>query len=347
MRVTFAEIATARPMGQQAYETAIQAALGEASPGTDFRRVRVTSLRSGIPADKRIPWNLLNRLSPAVAARTLGRWAYGAPDVVHRLDLRLPPAPGPEVVTAHDLPGLRFPDEGVVPPFLGAGARRARVVIVPSTFARDELVELIGVDARRIRVIPYGLTATYAEPPGHPESGVVAPPGPFVVHAAGATQRKNLPALAAAWREVATTHPDHHLVLCGPEDDRRTSLFAHLPRTHLVGRVPAGDVAWLMHRAAAVVVPSTYEGFGLPALEGMAAGVPVVAARRGALPEVCADAALLVESEGPALAEGLCRVLDDTDLASRLRRSGPERAATFSWQRAAEAHLDAYREALA
>lgn len=346
MRVRFVEIATSRPMGQQAYETAIQAALAERFPATQFELRRVTSLRSGISADRRIPWKLLDRIPADVAAATLGRWAYGSTDLVHRLDLRLPPAHGPEVVTAHDLPGLRFPDEGKVPGFLAAGARRAQAVIVPSVFAGRELVELLGVDQRRIRVIPYGLSGTYAAPPAEPETGVSTPPGPFVVHAAGATLRKNLEGLAEAWAELSTELPDHHLVLCGPEDERRTSLFGELPRTHLVGRVPAPDVAWLMHRAAAVVVPSVYEGFGLPALEGMAAGVPVVAANRGALPEVCADAALLVEPDGPAIAEGLRRVLCDEELATGLREKGPARAATFSWRVAAEAHMSAYHEAL-
>ncbi len=238
--------------------------------------------------------------------------------MVHRLDLRLPPAPGPEVVTAHDLPGLRFPDEGSVPRFLAAGARRAGVLIVPSSFAAAEMVELLGVDESRVRVIPYGLSDTYAAPSSCLSGSIAVPPGPFIVHAAGATLRRNLAGLAAAWADLATTHPDHHLVLCGPDDERRTTLFRDLPRTHLLGRVDPRDVSWLMHHAAAVVVPSTYEGFGLPALEGMAAGVPVVAAKCGALPEVCADAAVLVEPDGPALADGLRRVLDDGSLAADL-----------------------------
>ena len=347
MRITFGEIATARPMGQQAYEAAIQQALVDLSPETEFRRQRITTLRSGVDADRRIPWKLLDRLPARVAAATLGRYAYGRADLVHRLDLRLPPAPGPEVVTAHDLPPRRFPDEGTLPGFLAAGARRPRIVIVPSTFAAQELVELLGVDETRIRVIPYGLTASYAEPPEQPATELSLPPGPFVVHAAGATLRKNLKGLAGAWAELASTHRDHHLLLCGPEDERRTALFEHLPRTHLLGRLPAGDVAWLMHRAAAVVVPSLYEGFGMPALEGMAAGVPVVAARRGALPEVCGDAAVLVEPDGESIAEGLRRVLDEPTLAAELGRKGLTRAATYSWRRAAEAHMEAYEQAIA
>lgn len=102
-----------------------------------------------------------------------------------------------------------------------------------------------------------------------------------------------------------------------------------------------------MRKAAAVIVQSLYEGFGLPALEGMICGTPVVAAARGALPEVCGEAALLVEPEGDSLAEGLRRVLEDSALAKELSMAGPQRATTFSWAEAAQQHLRVYREALA
>jgi len=101
-----------------------------------------------------------------------------------------------------------------------------------------------------------------------------------------------------------------------------------------------------MRRATLVVVPSTYEGFGLPALEGMACGVPVVAARRGALPEVCANAGLLVEPDGASLAKGIDRVLTDEKLANDLRHNGPKRAAEFDWDFAAHEHLRVYAEVL-
>lgn len=347
MRVVLGEIATDRPMGQQAYEAAIRPALTQADPQLELVRRTVTSWRSGIAADRRIPWRLVDRLPASVAAASTSRWVYGRADLVHRLDLRLPPAAGPEVVTAHDLPGLRFPDEGAVPGFLASGARRAALVIVPSHFAGDELVELLGVERERIRVIPYGLSDTYRHPPPEPSRPLVLPPGRFVLHAAGATRRKNLAELAAAWADLVRSHPDLSLLLAGPPDDRRTALFASLPRTVLLGALPASDVAWLMSHAAAVVVPSLYEGFGLPALEGMAAGAPVVAARTSALPEVCGDGAELVDPHGPALAAGLRRVLDDEGRADELRRRGAARAADFSWQRAAEAHLQAYRDATA
>jgi glycosyltransferase involved in cell wall biosynthesis len=178
------------------------------------------------------------------------------------------------------------------------------------------------------------------------DDGDVGVPEPFVLHAGGATLRKNLAALAGTWRRVAAAS-EATLVLCGPQDPRRDELFADVPRVRFLGHLVQADVAALMRRSAAVVVPSLYEGFGLPALEGMAAGAPVVAARRGALPEVCGNAALLVEPTAEALAEGLLAVLGDGDLAQRLRADGPPRAAGFTWRRAAELTLAAYEEALA
>lgn len=344
LSVTFAQIATANPMGQQAYESSIQAALLElADPDLELRVLNVSSLRNGVAADRRLAWGLLER-SPASFAQMLGAWCYRGADLVHRLDLRLPPRIGPEVVTVHDLPGLRFDDEGSVPRFLAAGARSARAVIVPSTFAGQEVVDLLRVDPQRINVVPYGLSAVYKSPPAAAtRSDLMTLPGPYVLHAAGATKRKNLASLAEAWRTVSAADPDIQLVLCGPPDARRDSLFAGAARVHRTGRLVPADVAWLMHRARAVVVPSTYEGFGLPALEGMAAGVPVIAANAGALPEVCGDGALLVEPDGVGLAGGILAVLKDDAAAADLRVRGTARAATFDWRAAARAHVDIYR----
>lgn len=340
--VTWASIATATPMGQQHYESEIQRALLElAAPGWSFEPVRVTSLRSALPGARRTITRLSETL-PLPGVLALGAALYRTRGLVHRFDLRLPPHLGPEVVTAHDLPPARFPDEGGLPRAIAEGARRARAVIAPTHFAARELEELLGV--KRVEVIPYGLSAPYTSPVAADDSTLAALGihGTFVMHAAGASQRKNLAGLAAAWRTLAADEPDVQLLLCGPPDPRRDEAFAGLPRVVKPGRIPAPDVAALMCRAAVVVVPSVYEGFGLPALEGMACGRPVVAARAGALPEVCGDAALLVEPDGDGLAEGMSRALHDQDLVGRLRQAGLERASAFSWEVAARRHLEVY-----
>ena len=345
-RVVWATIATSGPMGQQRYESEIQTALMRATVGEwAFRRASVTTASSGVAADRRFP-DRLNRSLPLVGSRLAGLYLYGRPDLVHRFDLRLPAAFGREVVTVHDLPPLRFGDEGRLTRSALDGARRAARIIVPSAFAASEIKELIGrSDAE---VIPYGVSDDFRSAASAEDAELTAlgVTSRFVLHAAGASERKNLVGLADAWRRISSDHDMVQLVLCGPDDRRRDRAFDGLPRVVKTGRLEPFRVASIMRRATAVVVPSLYEGFGLPALEGMACGVHVVAARRGALPEVCDDAALLVEPDGESLAEGIDRVLIDRDLASDLARRGPVRASEFDWDVAARAHLRVYVEAL-
>jgi glycosyltransferase involved in cell wall biosynthesis len=346
-RVTWVAGGTRTPMGQQHYESEIQAALRRQPDAGewDFHSVTVTSMRAKIPTARHFPAQLADRTRFGVA-RLIGGLTYRTGGLIHRFDLRLPPAAGPEVVTVHDLPPLRFTDEGTLPRFSVESGTRATAIICPSEFAANEIRALLHTD--RVSVIPYGLSHPYDAP-------VAASPaelkrlgldGPFIVHAAGATQRKNLPELARAWELLLKADVNATLVLCGPPDGRRDALFAHLPGTRLMGRLEPTTVCKLMSSAAAVVVPSIYEGFGLPALEGMACGVPVVAARCGALPEVCLGSAEMVEPDGEAIAAGLNRVLTDEALAARLRAAGPCRAQEFSWAEAARRHLDLYRSVL-
>lgn len=344
--VHWASLATSSPMGQQHYEIKIQEAmLRVASDDWAFAGTTVSSLRAEVDADVRFPMQLVKH-APAGAAAFAGRIRYPRADLMHRFDLRIPPGRLPEVVTVHDLPPARFSDEGSLPRFAVASARRATGVICPSRFAEEEIRELCGVE--RVWVIPYGLSEEFRDPSplGEGELHSLGVSGRYVVHAAGATERKNLPALAEAWQKLCGRYPDVMIVLCGPPDPRRTELFASLPRVVLPGRLSLASVAGLMAGAAAVAVPSLYEGFGLPALEGMAAGAPVVAAKRGALPEVCGKAALLVEATGEGLAEGLDAVLSDPTEADRLVTLGRVQAAIFDWDAAARAHIQVYEELL-
>jgi glycosyltransferase involved in cell wall biosynthesis len=341
--VTWAAIATANPMGQQVYEHEIRNAVREiAGDAWRFTDVRVSPLRSRGPHARRSPVGVLKR-APLSVGRLMGAAAYRTTELVHRLDLRLPPALGREVLTIHDLPPFRFPDEGRLPASAAAGARRAAIVICPSTFAADEVRSLL--DVTRIEVISYGVSSAYVHVTPADDACLRSFDirGPFVLHAAGATARKNLRELARAWARVSRRIEHLQLVLCGPPDPRREHAFKGLDRVVMTGRLPPETVAALMARASAVVVPSVYEGFGLPALEAMACGAPVVAARCGALPAVCADAALMVEPNATALAEGLTRVLRDGDLRRELCALGRLRAAQFEWSAAARSHLDVYR----
>jgi glycosyltransferase involved in cell wall biosynthesis len=281
--------------------------------------------------------------APTRLRQAVGRLIYRGQDVVHRLDLRLPPAPAPEVLTVLDLAPLRFPDEGGLPRDAASSARRAAVVVCPSQFSADEVASQFGISAPV--VLHGGVDERFFDAAPLDEE-VLAALGirpPFVFHAGGCTERKNLSGLAGAWPLVRSSRPDATLVLAGPEDPRRDRLFAPLPGTVRVGRVDDATLIGLMAAAAVIVVPSTYEGFGLPALEGMAVGVPVVAASRSSLPEVCGDVALLVEPDADGLAGGLETALAGDAGTPAMIERGRQRARSMSWEACAAAHAELWR----
>jgi glycosyltransferase involved in cell wall biosynthesis len=282
--------------------------------------------------------------SPSSSARrAVGRLLYRKFDIVHRLDLRLPPAPHPEIVTVHDIVSWLFPDEGRPPSDGASSARRADVVICPSQFSADEVTARFGTS--NAVAIPNGVSPEFQRTEPLPDARLaeLGIPRPFVLHAGGCTDRKNLAGLAEAWALVHQSRPDVTLVLMGPADERRDRLFAPLPATLRMGWMDTPTARGLMASAAAIVVPSLYEGFGLPALEGMAVGVPVVAADRSSLPEVCGDAAYLVEPDGRGLAGGLEAALAHGPDTTAMVERGRRRAAGFTWERSLTAHAAIWR----
>ena len=166
---------------------------------------------------------------------------------------------------------------------------------------------------------------------------------PYVLASGGASERKNLAALAAAWLSIHSARPDLMLVLSGPVHPRRTDLFASLPRTRLLGRVSDQLMPGLIARAAALVIPSRDEGFGLPALEGMAARTPVVAANTSSLPEVVGDGGLLVSPTAESIAEGVVHATSGEAAIAQMVARGAERARDFTWTRSINGHADVWR----
>ena len=342
-RLALATLAVGQPMGQQVYEQEMaDRAPGALGPGWAVDRVTVRTLRSPLAGTARIPSRLLADASPLVR-RCVGTLLYRGHDVVHRFDLRLPPAPHPEVLTVHDVVSWRFPDESMPPSDSASSARRAAAVVCPSQFSADEVCAQFGLST--CVAIPNGVNPAFfdVDPLPPEELAALGIRAPFVVHAGGCTQRKNLAGLAGAWPKVRSVHGDTTLVMMGPTDPRRNRLFDPLPGTSLIGRVDDATARGVMAAASALVVPSVYEGFGLPALEGMAVGVPVVAARRSSLPEVCGDAAYLVDPDPDGLAEGLVAALDGGSETEAMVARGRRRAPLFTWESSVASHATLWR----
>ena len=246
-------------------------------------------------------------------------------------------APCPCVVTVHDLSFVRAPelmgwkDRLVFRRIVPRAVRRAARVITVSERSRDDLVELCGVPGDRIVVTPNGVDPAF-RPPHEGEVG----DRDYVLSVGAIQRRKNQLAALEAARAVGLP-----LRIAGPAKD--ASLAGELARrgARLEGYVAVDRLAELYRGAACLVQSSRYEGFGLPVLEAMACGTPVVAVPEPALQEVAGDAAVLVPET--RLAEGIRRALEERET---LVAAGLERARSFSWRAAAERTLAAYREIL-
>lgn len=275
-------------------------------------------------------------------------------DVVHATTWALPATRRPLVVTVHDVAFLREPEHFTprgVRFFTDALARtrdHAAVVIVPSEATAADC-EQAGIERGRIHVIPHGAPAWHvdraAATVGARAAGL---PERYVLWCGTAEPRKNLEGLLAAFVLVADEDPDVHLVLAGPPGWGETPRPADGPwraRVHQVGRLSDANLRTAYAAAAAFAFPSHWEGFGLPVLEAMAAGAPVVTSAGTSMAEVVGDAGVLVEAIDPvAIAAGLRRALGPEGAA--LGAAGRRRAAGFTWAASADAHVAAYRAAL-
>lgn len=281
-------------------------------------------------------------------------------DVYHGPAYTAPPwGVHPLVLTVHDVSYARRPEwyphrrDPVRRWFYRASARAADCIITDSRFSQREIIAAYGIADERIRVIPLGVSSRFAPAPGAPSPPAAGRDG-YVLHVGDLHPRRNLAVALDAVLQLRSEgggFASLKLILAGVDRGlveelvRRASARGHDHALVSLGSVGEEELVRLYQGASAMVYPSQYEGFGLPILEAMACGTPVLAARAAAAEEVGGDAArLLPVDDVRAWVEAIRIVLTDVQEAAELTRRGLARAATYTWARTARATYDVYRE---
>jgi glycosyltransferase involved in cell wall biosynthesis len=277
-----------------------------------------------------------------------------------------PFTPCPYVVTIHDCIHLRFPQylpgrraRIYASVMMRSAARRARRVLTVSQASKDDIQHFLGVPEAKVEVIYNAIDAAIAQPPTEDDITRVCQrfqlTSPFILYAGNIKPHKNVDRLIEAYSVLRRRgYEQVKLLIIGDEISKYPNLRRMVHRFQLhqhvrfFGFVPEATLAVLYRRAAMFVFPSLCEGFGLPPLEAMAAGAPVITSRISSLPEVVGDAALLVDPmDAGAIADAMARLLDDVALRQDLIRRGHDRVRAFSWTRSVARVREVYGEAVA
>ena len=261
-------------------------------------------------------------------------------------------------VTVHDLAFLRYPDQVTGKRYrylkwmVESSIQRAEVVLTPSEATRADVIDSFAIGPERVVATPLGVDKGFR--PASRESIVAVRSQyrlerPYILTVGTLEPRKNLPMLLRAFAAMKGEIP-HDLVLAGPagwlmDDIERTIVAAGIDdRVRRIGFAEDQALVALYSGADLVAIPSLYEGFGLPVIEAMATGAPVLTSNVSSMPEVAGGAALLIDpTDLESIIEGIRSVLGSEELRARMRSDGPLRAAEFTWQRTASETLAAYR----
>jgi glycosyltransferase involved in cell wall biosynthesis len=326
-------------------ESYVASLLRELPAHSDGLRLAAVTRSPELVPDGVEPIRLDERLQPfRMAVRLPLLLRRRRPRLAHFLHVVPPAWRGRSVLTVQDLSFEHFPevmsrsDRFFFRTFVPRSARRADRVLTGSESTKSDLVERYEVDSERIVVTPYGFDPVFRPDGPRPDR----PPYALVV---GALQDRKRPDLALL--ALSTAGPELKLVFAGPDRGlqadlrEQARLLGLADRVEFAGHVAPDELAALYRGANCLVFASRYEGFGLPVLEAMASGAPVVATRSSSIPEVAGDAAVLVDGDAEALASGIERAVSERD---RLVAAGLERANRFSWAETARRTAAVYRE---
>lgn len=284
--------------------------------------------------------------------------------IYHEPNYILRPLPVPAVVSCHDLSFVRYPEhhprERVrhLERHLPKSLERASRILTDSEHVRREVVSNFGIDPGKIITVPLGVEDRFHLRDEAECRMVLSRHGlaydQYLLTVTTVEPRKNLDRLIEAYEMMPPPlRRRFPLVVAGAKGWSTAALEAHMSRLQRAGElkrlgyVPEEDLPALYAGCAGFIYPSLYEGFGLPPLEAMASGAPLLASDSSSIPEVVGDAGILVDPEDiEAMTEGLRRLVEDEPLRRELRSKGPERAALFTWDRCVERTIEVYRQVL-
>lgn len=317
-------------------------------------RIDVRDIPRARAVDRRVPVRLLNLAWHRLEWPPVELLGVGLVDIAHSPHpLLLPARDAVQVVTIHDLDFLRHPERTRrevrrdYPALARSHAARADLVVVPSPFVGRDVASTFGIDTARILVCPAGAPQW--------QRLTRRPAGGYLLFVGTIEPRKNVSGLLDAYERLLERRRDvPDLWIAGRATASADGVVERTQRPPLAGRVKlTGYIDPTLRRqlyegASLLLLPSFDEGFGLPALEAMTLGIPVVASDRGALPELVGNAGILIDPNDPgSIAAAIERILDDTALAAEMETRGFERAAHYSWEHSARVLRDAYATALA
>jgi len=356
-----------RPTGVGTYVLGLAERLPSLAPDDRFHFFSA-SIKERYPArawapnvrlvDRRLPVHGLNAAWSRLGWPPLDRLVGASLDLVHSpTPLLVPCRKGKRIVTVHDLFFLKHPDmvEGEVRrdyvALVRDHVRRADGVLCVSEYTASETRRLLDVPEEKIAVTPHGVDQSYREVPSEDRVDEALRrlrlPRGGILYVGSSEKRKNLVTLVMAYMTLARRRRLPPLVLAGPGSDWAQGGSRVGPQILATGYLDKPDVRALMAASSMLVLPSLEEGFGLPVVEAMAAGLPVVCSRGSALAEVAGDAACLVDAhDANGLAHAAERLLDDRALAAEMRRRGLERSQRFDWNDTAARTLAFYRKVL-
>jgi len=309
--------------------------------------VRVTNLLAAFP-------------NPLVSYFEAG---FGYPDIVHGTNYAVYPCrKSLKIMNIYDLTFIKYPDyvNSIVRTYtqrVKQSLKWSDLVITISESSKKDIINYLNIEPERVYVTP--LASRYDS--SYLNEELIEQTNksinydfskPYILFVSTIEPRKNITTLISAFNRLKEKYKiDHQLVLIGQKGWRYQPIFAEIERSpwkdhiHHLNYLPNEWVALFYAKADVFAYPSHYEGFGLPVLEAMTLGAPVVTANTSSLPEVAGDAALLVDpNDSTHLAEAILQVIGDSQLRNALIQKGKERAKLYSWEKTAEATLQAYRE---